>query len=142
MGSEKVRSELSKKNKWYISKHRFLELQHYCLQYKDWVSEYKELEAGHYPPGIIFPINGSEPSDNTGFVASRMAEYKKNMELVENTCRLADEELAKYIFMSVTNEGIHYTYLRTKLDMPCGKDMFYDRYRKFFWLLSERKSFA
>lgn len=31
------------------------------------------------------------------------------------------------------------TILKTKLDIPCGKDMYYDRYRKFFWLLDNSR---
>lgn len=34
--SKDVRSELSKRNKWHISKHKFLELKHFCLQYPEW----------------------------------------------------------------------------------------------------------
>ena len=30
------RAEVSKKNKYYISKHRYYELKHFCLQYKEW----------------------------------------------------------------------------------------------------------
>lgn len=29
--------------------------------------------------------------------------------------------------------------LKTKLGIPCGKDMYYDRYRKFFWLLNNSR---
>ena len=29
-------------------------------------------------------------------------------------------------------------YLKSKLDIPCGRDMYYDRYRRFFWLLIKR----
>jgi hypothetical protein len=48
----------------------------------------------------------------------------------------ADKDLYLYLLKAVT-EGLSYTHLKTKLDIPCGKDMYYDRYRKFFWLLSE-----
>jgi len=46
--------------------------------------------------------------------------------------------LHRYILKAVT-EGLSYTYLRTRMDIPCGKDMYYDRYRKFFWLLSQER---
>ena len=32
-----------------------------------------------------------------------------------------------------------YTYLRSKLGIPCGRDMYYEKYRKFFWLLNEER---
>lgn len=31
-----IRSEISKKNPYYINKHRYYELKHYCLQYYIW----------------------------------------------------------------------------------------------------------
>lgn len=30
------RAEVSKRNKYYISKHRYYELKHFCLQYPEW----------------------------------------------------------------------------------------------------------
>lgn len=27
--------------------------------------------------------------------------------------------------------------IHRKLDIPCGKDLYYDRYRRFFWLLDK-----
>ena len=50
----------------------------------------------------------------------------------------ADEYLYEYILKEIT-EGISYTYLKTAMKIPCGKDMYYDRYRKFFWLLSNSR---
>lgn len=29
--------------------------------------------------------------------------------------------------------------LITLLDIPCSRDMYYDRYRKFFWLLDNAR---
>lgn len=50
----------------------------------------------------------------------------------------ADEELYSYILKAVT-EGLSYTYLKTALEMPCGRDAYYDRYRRFFWLLDKER---
>ena len=36
-------------------------------------------------------------------------------------------------------EGKSYTYLKTKLEIPCGRDMYYKRYRKFFWILNKSR---
>ena len=46
--------------------------------------------------------------------------------------------LYNYIVKGVT-EGKSYTYLKTKLGIPCGRDMYYERYRKFFLLLNESR---
>lgn len=41
-----------------------------------------------------------------------------------------------FFFFPITKS---YTYLKTVLGISCGKDMYYDRYRKFFYLLSEAR---
>ena len=61
------------------------------------------------------------------------------MALIEKTCTDADEELASYIFKSVT-EGRSYANLQIMYDMPFSKDKYHDRYRKFFWILSTRRN--
>ena len=38
-----IRSVVSKKNPYYISKHRMLELKHFCMQYEEWRQEYVKL---------------------------------------------------------------------------------------------------
>lgn len=38
-----IRAEISKKGKWWISKHRYYELKHYCLQYKEMKEELESL---------------------------------------------------------------------------------------------------
>lgn len=134
--STNIRAELSKKNKWYISKHRYYELKHFCLQYHEW----KDLCYGVGGSDLRRPLDISllEWSDPTGMLAATREDYIYNIDLVERTCKDADESLAKYILKSVTEE-VSFTYLETVCGIPCGRDMFYDRYRKFYWILSVRK---
>lgn len=135
-----IRPEISTNNKYYIDKHRYYELKHFCLQYKEWKKGYASCcEA------IIFTTKYDEfsasdmPSDLTAKYAIRRAQYGDRIKLVEKLVREADDFLYPYLLKAVT-EGLSYTYLKTKLDMPCGRDMYYDRYRKFFWLLSEHRN--
>lgn len=67
-------------------------------------------------------------------LAMRKVVYMERIELIERIAEEADKDLRDYILKGVT-EGLSYTYLRTKMNMPCSRDMYYDRYRKFFWLL-------
>lgn len=134
-----IRPEISIKNEYYISKHRYYELKHLCLQYSDWkksYSDYSEL----YTSSAMFERqrNQSVPSDITSRYAIKKAEIKEKIELIEETARKADPDLHSYILKAVT-EGLSYTYLKTKLNIPCGRDMYYDRYRRFFWLLNEAR---
>ena len=36
-----IRPEISEKSKYYIDKHRYYELKHFCLQYKEWKKGYE-----------------------------------------------------------------------------------------------------
>lgn len=131
-----IRPEISTKSKYYIDKHRHYELKHFCLQYPIWKRTYAALLdlsiTSSYMTGMP---SGGGLSDTTSKSAIRRTYYADKIKLVEETAKEADPYLYEYILKAVT-EGLSYTYLRTIMEMPCGRDMFYDRYRKFFWLLS------
>lgn len=134
-----IRPEISKNNKYYIDKHRHYELKHFCLQYPIWKRTYAALLdlsiASSYMTGMP---SGGGLSDTTAKSAIRRTYYADKIKLVEETAKEADPYLYEYILKAVT-EGLSYTYLRTIMQMPCGRDMFYDRYRRFFWLLNEAR---
>ena len=55
-----IRAELSKNNPYYISKHRYYELKHFCLQYNEWKKAYALCNES-----IIFASNIDKmPSNN------------------------------------------------------------------------------
>lgn len=131
-----IRPEVSTKNKYYIDKHRHYELKHFCLQYPVWKRAYAALlDLSIVSAGLTELPSGSGVSDITSKSAIRRAYYSDKIKLVEETVKETDPYLYEYLLKAVT-EGLSYTYLRTILEIPCGRDMFYDRYRKFFWLLS------
>lgn len=132
-----IRATISEKNKYYIDKHRYYELKHFCLQYNEWKKAYSECNDS-----LIFASNMERnsstniPSDLTAKYAMKKAQYAERIKMIERAATDADEFLYPYILKAVT-EGLSYTYLKVRLDIPCGRDMYYDRYRRFFWLLSE-----
>lgn len=132
-----IRPEISRKNKYWIDRHRHYELKHFCLQYPEWKRAYRSH------PSISSSINeepsrSSSPGDPTANQAMRKTYYMERIKLVERVAGEADEQLHNYILKAVT-EGLSYTYLRTKMNIPCSRDMYYDRYRKFFWLLDNAR---
>jgi hypothetical protein len=133
----KIRAQISEKNKYYIDKHRHYELKHFCLQYPLWKRAYLDCLDCDLPMSMI---DGAKPVDGvydpTSTRAVTRAYYSGRMQLLEQVAKDADKYLWSYILKAVT-EGLSYTYLRNKMGIPCGKDMYYDRYRRFFWLLSE-----
>ena len=132
-----IRPEISEKSKYYIDKHRYYELKHFCLQYNEWKRAYANCnDSTIFAANIDGTPSSNTPSDLTAKYAIKKAQYGERIELIERAAREADEFLYPYILRAVT-EGLAYTYLRSRMDIPCGRDMYYDRYRRFFWLLSE-----
>ena len=132
-----IRPEISEKNKYYIDKHRYYELKHFCLQYNEWKKAYASCnESIIYASSLEQRIPNGIPSDLTAKYAMKKVYYGDRIKLIEKAALEADKFLYPYILKAVT-EGLSYTYLKARLDIPCGRDMYYDRYRRFFWLLSE-----
>lgn len=134
-----IRAEISEKNKYYIDKHRYYELKHFCLQYKEWKKEYARCnEAVVFASRFDRQPSSNIPSDITAKYGMMKAHYDSRIKLIERTAIEADNFLYPYILKAVT-EGLSYTNLKAVHNIPCGRDMYYDRYRKFFWLLSEAR---
>lgn len=132
-----IRAKISEKNKYYIDKHRYYELKHFCLQYKEWKRAYEACnEAIIFTSTIDKLPSTNMTSDLTAKYALRKVQYAERIKLIEQAAKDADEFLYPYLLRAVT-EGLSFTHLKARLDIPCGRDMYYDRYRKFFWLLSE-----
>lgn len=136
-----IRAEISEKNKYWISKHRHYELKHFCLQYPEWKRAYREACNVCLATFVIdnIMVNSNEHSDLTAKYAIKRVKYAENIKLIERIAKETDEDLYPYLLKAVT-EGYSYTYLKTLMDIPCGKDMYYNRYRKFFWLLSNSRN--
>lgn len=134
-----IRPEISTKNKYWIEKHRYYELKHFCLQYLTWKKTYRALEELGMSSSIFDRLPSSNiPGDLTAKYAIRKTYYSDKINMIEKAAMEADEDLYIYILKAVT-EGLSYTYLKTRLEIPCSRDMYYDRYRKFFWLLNESR---
>ena len=132
-----IRNQISKSNPYYISKHRYLELKHFCLQYPEWKEEYKRLlEKAKRGKSLISVTE--ETSDKTADIAVRLSQLSSNMDLVKGTADMVDKCLGYYIFRAVT-EDRSYPWLRGTLNIPCCKNVYYQLYRKFWWILSQMR---
>lgn len=136
---ETVRAELSKKNKYWIDKNRYYELKYFCLQYPLWRKAYELLDGLQLCSYDLVYVSNSDLSDVTGKCVEERSLYFERMKTVEQAAIEADPYLASYILKAVT-EGYSYNYLQTQLNIPCGRDMYYDRYRRFFWILSNSRN--
>lgn len=108
-----------------LSKHRFYELKHFCLQYGEW--QFKYLTFDGWP---------TEANKNEGDTTSRdgisRADLMRNMQMINDVVDMTcPEEYQNAMFACVT-QGIRPRLTRDELD-------FWHYYRKFFWELSKRR---
>lgn len=129
-----IRPELSAKNRYWISKHRHYELKHFCLQYPEWKYGYVHTDGFNDEAGKSDDIYEDRTADH-GILR---AKYIDKIRLIEKAAAETDKYFSDYILKAVT-EGRSYTYLKTRMNMPCGRDMYYTMYRRFFWLLNEAR---
>lgn len=101
--------ELSRKNPYCLPKYRYLELKNFCFQYNDWKRALARLNGWRAQEGDMGGIVKSNvPSDPTAREGMLRAYYSQHIELISLRAR----------------------------ECPCGSQMYYNFYRKFFWLLS------
>lgn len=124
--------------KYAISKHKFLELYHYCLQYNEWKDELKYTTDNVKSVPITDMPKGSTTGDATSQLAIKRAELSKKCTLIEETAKEVDAELWEYIVKAVTNENVTYNYLKQIMNIPCGQTYYYEKRRKFYYLLSSK----
>ena len=137
--STTIRPELSEKNQYWIDKHRYYELKHFCLQYPLWKRKYSTLINSPSGWAQMIPANKTNAVNDpiTPNIDERLF-YADRIKMVEQVAREADDALSCYILEGVT-KGLSYDLLRVRTGVPCGKDTYYDLYRRFFWLLSKER---
>ena len=130
-----IRPEVSKKNQYWISKHRFYELKHFCLQYPEWKEELKQIPV---EPSITFDKvgQGHGVSDPTYNAVLRRENLTDKLKMVEDAARLCSNNLGRYVLIAVIL-GMSYETLLGRYQIPCCKETYYEAFRKFFWVLSK-----
>jgi len=136
-----IRPELSDKNKYWIERHRYYELKHFCLQYPIWKKAYVALDGFSKKSSdfIALARTNNTCSDPTAKLVMAKIFYFERMKMIEQTAIATDSELSSYILKAVT-EGISYEHLKSRLEIPCCKDNYYQAYRRFFWMLNKARN--
>lgn len=127
-----------KTGRWKIDVHEFYMAMHFAYQYNSWRKELegltdtsKAITYSDMPKGNINP-------DPTFDLVARREQLVRNVDLVEQCAREADADLYEWILLGVTNEGVTYENLKALRNIPCGHNVYYDRRRKFYYLLSKK----
>lgn len=134
-----IRPELSKKSAYWMDKHRFYELKHFCLQYHHWRKQYLELQLYFSKHQLgLDKVTQSRKVDVMDERVIEMIYFSERMLLVEMVAKETDDFLYPYILKAVIDD-VSYTNLKTKHHIPCSRDVYYENYRKFFYILSKRR---
>ena len=133
-----IRSELSKSNKYYLPKHRRLELKHFVQQFPEWEEKINSIDSfvrSHMDPaGRINDL----PGDGTVDAVLKRAEYVRKRTACLSAAKKTDPIIGDYILKAVINNE-SYDKVKARLEVPCCKDSWYDLYHKFFWLLDQAR---
>lgn len=129
-----MKSELSKKNEYWLPKHRYYELKHFCLQYAYWQVKIAQLTCNITAYIGAHPVERKYDSPTEKCVLLR-DKYKRYTRTVIEAAKLADPELWSYILKGVTL-GYSYEQLQALYQIPCCRSVYYQLYRKFFYILS------
>lgn len=131
------RAEVSKTNKYWIEKHRFYELKHFCRQYRYWKKVVAQIDGAakvSYNP----KVSKSGYNDPTPRAAFMRELYESKIKLLERIADETDPVISSYILKGVT-EGKSYDIINANETIPCSRDEYYKLYRKFFWLLHKAR---
>lgn len=112
------------KTEYELSKHRFYELKHFCLQYPEWETLYSQLD------GWAKEI-GKNEGDTTSRDGIRLADLAYKMTLIREVCHDICGDYEQLVF--------EYVILGIKPQLAWDQKDFWYYYRKFFWELSRRK---
>lgn len=136
--STNISPEITEDSPWWIPRERYYELKHFCMQYSDWKRELRHLDGlQHQSPFSDIPkTQTNETPDPVGNEASVRASLSKRVEMVEKAAKEAGADLHSCVLKGIT-EGVPYSVLRMKICVPCNRNEYYERYRKFFWLLDK-----
>lgn len=123
--------------RYKLSKFEFGYAKWFSLKYPEWLDEYNTLKDS--VKAITYDTEGhgsGRVNDTTGELAAKRAELRRKMLLIENAAFDAGGDIGEFILKSVIYE--HTTFEDMKaIGLPCERTMFYDRRRKYYYLLSK-----
>lgn len=136
--STDIRADISKSNKYWIDRHRYYELKHFCLQYKVWQKIFLSIDSMTNIPEWIPASKNNTHSDPTLAALEARTYYRERIDMIHKAANLTDQTLGIYILKAVT-EGRSYESMKAMYNVPCSRGVFYENYRKFFWLLNQMR---
>lgn len=132
--------KMSYEGKYKLSRAEFNNAKWFAYRFNEFLDEYNSLKdsvsAISYENADM-PHAVNKTSNPTMSLAERRAELSRKMDIINRCCQQAGGDISEYLFKAVTNENVTYNHLKTFMQIPCGATMFYERRRKFYWLLAK-----
>ena len=138
--------EEKRESKFYLSKHKYLEMYHYSAQYYDYAARLASLDRDDVKARGARVLKSSKTrpiSDSVAELAIERATVASKMELIEDCVKEAifgKMEYYIYIFRCVTEE---LTYEKLEEEMGLSKDIdknTFGYYRmRYYWLLAKER---
>lgn len=135
----KIKSELSKSNPYWLEKHRYYELKHFCLQYPTWKKALASLTLLSHRPEDLAKFYTGEHGDPTAKCAEARMFFADKMAMVTKNVYTVSPEYGYILHRGVT-EGLSYDKLAALYQDIMPRDEYYKKYRKFFWMLSKARN--
>lgn len=132
---------IGKKGKWNLSKHEFMTVYHYAMQYSEWHDKLRALTDSVGAVVSDGQPHGKCVGNPTETLGIKRAELDEKISLVEDTAKEATSDcryMYPYLLRAVTDSDVTYQYLRTVMEIPCGKNIFFEHRRKFYYLLARK----
>lgn len=123
-----------KSNKFYLPKHEYNMVVHFCMNYGEYKRQLAELD-GKKAFVLDGMPHGTGVSDPTAEIAERRQRLQSKIDLIEATIRQVDAPLYDYLLLGITTDA-SYSYLRD-LGIPCGKDYYIKRYREVYYRIAQ-----
>lgn len=132
---------LSKKNPYYISTEKKLELVHFCRQYPEWREEYNGIvhsgATRSLATDVVNVLRGRNPRPTEGLMlrAVRLAEL---MDIIDNAALEAAPGFIGAIRQGAIY-GKNYDQMSALSPMPVSRAEYYKALRKFYWILAQKR---
>ena len=134
-----MKSELSKRNPYYLPRNRYLELKYYCLQVPKWEENCRLYSGLLSRPDNLAAFGKRYGFSDPTFEAMRVVtEFSTKVDRVKKASEQTDPVIGNYIFTAVT-KGYSYDAMNANSQIPCGREEWYKLYRKFFYILSNSR---
>lgn len=136
--STAIRPELSKNNPYYISRNRYYELKHFCLQYNEWKNALKDISQTLSNGIIELKHDDNDPPNPVERIIFLREKYICRIEMV-------DKVVSEFGYLSeglkkALTEGVSYEKLKIFGLAPCCKEVWYAAYHKCFWILDRLRN--